>query len=285
VKPHAIITGASSGLGLESALALAANGYDLTVVARGEKRLLEAVSQIQTAAPDAAITPAVLDVSDFDAVKTLATSITRPVDVLMNNAGLMGPDFKLSKQGIETQMATNHLGHFVLTAGLWDMLTKAGDARVISLSSVVHRKGNFNTSDVDILRGSNAANYSRWQRYADTKLACLFFARELHNRITAEGGRIKSIAAHPGWAITGLQENFPHVLDPFAQTAKQGAQSQIMAAIDKNVSSGDFIGPRFELWGKPKKITGSKLSHDETAMRALWVSSEEITGVKFLTTR
>lgn len=285
MKPHAIITGASSGLGLESALALAANGYDLTVVARGEKRLLEAVSQIQTAAPDAAITPAVLDVSDFDAVKTLATSITRPVDVLMNNAGLMGPDFKLSKQGIETQMATNHLGHFVLTAGLWDMLTKAGDARVISLSSVVHRKGNFNTSDVDILRGSNAANYSRWQRYADTKLACLFFARELHNRITAEGGRIKSIAAHPGWAITGLQENFPHVLDPFAQTAKQGAQSQIMAAIDKNVSSGDFIGPRFELWGKPKKITGSKLSHDETAMRALWVSSEEITGVKFLTTR
>jgi NAD(P)-dependent dehydrogenase (short-subunit alcohol dehydrogenase family) len=285
VKPHAIITGASSGLGLESALALAANGYDLTVVARGEKRLLEAVSQIQTAAPDAAITPAVLDVSDFDAVKTFATSITRPVDVLMNNAGLMGPDFKLSKQGIETQMATNHLGHFVLTAGLWDMLTKAGDARVIALSSVVHRKGNFNTSDVDILRGSNAANYSRWQRYADTKLACLFFARELHNRITAEGGRIKSIAAHPGWAITGLQENFPHVLDPFAQTAKQGAQSQIMAAIDKDVASGDFIGPRFELWGKPKKISGSKLSRDETAMRALWVSSEEITGVKFLTTR
>jgi NAD(P)-dependent dehydrogenase (short-subunit alcohol dehydrogenase family) len=203
----------------------------------------------------------------------------------MNNAGLMGPDFKLSKQGIEIQMATNHLGHFVLTAGLWKQLNSATDPRVISLSSVVHRRGNFDTANIETVRGADEAKYNRWQRYADSKLACLWFARELHNRSTAEGGQIKSIAAHPGWAVTGLQENFPHVLDPFAQTAKQGAQSQIYASLGSDVHSGDFIGPNLELWGKPKKIKGSKRSHDAQAMAALWRTSEELTGVKFLTKR
>jgi NAD(P)-dependent dehydrogenase (short-subunit alcohol dehydrogenase family) len=241
VKPHAIITGASSGLGLESALALAEKGFDLTLVARGEKRLHEAAQQIQRANQDVAINPVVLDVSDFNQVQGFATSIDKPVDVLMNNAGLMGPDFKLSKQGIEIQMATNHLGHFVLTAGLWEQLNQAKQARVISLSSVVHRRGNFDAGDIEVLRGADQGKYNRWQRYADTKLACLWFARELHNRITAEGGQIKSVAAHPGWAITGLQENFPHVLDPLAQTAKQGARSQILATLGSDIDSGDFV--------------------------------------------
>ena len=285
MKPLAIITGASSGLGLESAKALAAKGFDLILLARGEKRLLAAAEDIQAENPQVSITAKVLDVSDFDQVKTFAASITRPVDVLMNNAGLMGPDFKLSKHGIEIQMATNHLGHFVLTAGLWDQLNRAADPRVISLSSVVHRRGNFDSSNIETFRGADEANYNRWQRYADSKLACLWFARELHNRITAEGGQIKSIAAHPGWAVTGLQENFPHVLDPFAQTAKQGAQSQIYASLGSDIQSGDFIGPNLELWGKPMKIKGSKRSHDAQAMAALWRTSEDLAGVKFLSKR
>ena len=285
MKPLAIITGASSGLGLESAKALAAEGFDLVLLARGEKRLLAAAEDIQANNPQVSITAKVLDVSDFDQVKTFAASIDRPVDVLMNNAGLMGPDFKLSKHGIEIQMATNHLGHFVLTAGLWDQLNSATDPRVISLSSVVHRRGNFDSANPEVVRGADEAKYNRWQRYADSKLACLWFARELHNRITAEGGQIKSIAAHPGWAVTGLQENFPHVLDPFAQSAKQGAQSQIYASLGSDIHSGDFIGPSLELWGKPKKIKGSKRSHDAQAMAALWRTSEELTGVKFPTKR
>jgi NAD(P)-dependent dehydrogenase (short-subunit alcohol dehydrogenase family) len=179
-------------------------------------------------------------------------------------------------------MATNHLGHFVLTAGLWGQLNQAKQARVISLSSVVHRRGNFDAGDIEVLRGADESKYNRWQRYADTKLACLWFARELHNRITAEGGQIKSVAAHPGWAITGLQENFPHGLDPLDQTAKQGARSQILAALGTDIDSGDFVGPSLELWGKPKKISGSKRSHDEVAMKALLASCEAIPGVKFL---
>ena len=282
MKRHAIITGASSGLGLESAKALAAAGYNLTLVARGAKRLEDAATRLRAAHPHLEIKAQILDVSDFDAVSAFAETIQEPVDVLMNNAGLMGPDFKLSKQGIETQMATNHLGHFVLTAGLWDRLNQAEIQKVISLSSVVHRKGNLDEVNLESLRGADASKYNRWQRYADTKLACLYFARELDIRAKLAGSKVESIAAHPGWAITGLQENFPHVLDPFAQTAAQGARSQILAALSDEIRAGDFVGPKFELWGKPRVIAGSKRSHNLKVAGRLWTLSEQLTGVKFL---
>ena len=282
MKRHAIITGASSGLGLESAKALAAAGYNLTLVARGAKRLEDAATQLRAAHPKLEIKSQILDVSDFDAVSAFSEGIQEPVDVLMNNAGLMGPDFKLSKQGIETQMATNHLGHFVLTAGLWDRLDQSENPKVISLSSVVHRKGNLDGIDLESLRGADASKYNRWQRYADTKLACLYFARELDIRAKLAGSKVQSIAAHPGWAITGLQENFPHVLDPFAQTAVQGARSQILAALSDEIQAGDFVGPKFELWGKPRVIAGSKRSHNLEVAGRLWTLSEQLTGVKFL---
>lgn len=282
MRPHAIITGASSGLGLESAKALSAVGFNLTLVARRANRLEDVATQLRTAHPDLEIKSQILDVSDFDEVKAFAAAIQEPVDVLMNNAGLMGPDFKLSKQGIETQMATNHLGHFVLTAGLWDQLNQSENPKVISLSSVVHRRGNLDKVDLESLQGSDESKYNRWQRYADTKLACLYFARELEIRAKKTGSKVQSIAAHPGWAVTGLQENFPHMLDPFAQTAAQGARSQILAALSKEIISGDFVGPRFELWGKPKKISGSKRSHNLEVAGKLWELSEQLTGVKFL---
>jgi NAD(P)-dependent dehydrogenase (short-subunit alcohol dehydrogenase family) len=282
MKPHAIITGASSGLGLESAKALASAGYDLTMVARGAERLEKTATELRSAYPELSIKSQTLDVSDFNEVAAFAATVAGPVDILMNNAGLMGPDFKLSQQGIETQMATNHLGHFVLTAKLWDQLNQAESPKVISLSSVVHRKGNLDTADLDSLRGSDPAKYNRWQRYADTKLACLYFARELDIRANLAGSKVQSIAAHPGWAITGLQENFPHVLDPFAQNAAQGAQSQILAALSAEIESGDFVGPRFELWGKPKVIAGSKRSRNLEVASRLWELSEQLTEVKFL---
>ena len=282
MKPHAIITGASSGLGLESAKALASAGYDLTMVARGAERLEKTATELRSAYPELSIKSQTLDVSDFNEVAAFAATVAGPVDILMNNAGLMGPDFKLSQQGIETQMATNHLGHFVLTAKLWDQLNQAESPKVISLSSVVHRKGNLDTADLDSLRGSDPAKYNRWQRYADTKLACLYFARELDIRANLAGSKVQSIAAHPGWAITGLQENFPHVLDPFAQTAAQGAQSQILAALSNEIKSGDFVGPKFELWGKPKVIAGSKRSRNLEVASKLWELSEQLTEVKFL---
>lgn len=280
-QKHAVITGASSGLGLASARALAAQGTNLTLLARTENKLLQAAEDLRAEFPDVSITEQVLDISNLDQVRSFANGFEGPIDILMNNAGVMGPDFSVSIDGIESQMATNHVGHFLLTKLLFENLELAQSPRVISLSSVVHRRGNLRNLSLDSLRGSNKANYDRWQRYADSKLACLLFAKELDIRTKQAGSKVVSIAAHPGWAITGLQDNFPNRFDAFAQTATQGAQSQL-AATDWDLRGGEFIGPSRELWGKPKLIKGSTHSRNLTIAKRLWELTEELTGEFFL---
>ena len=277
----ALITGASSGLGLNASRALAAKGYNLIMASRGEAKLEKASAEIKAQYPDVQISQAVLDVSNFDQVRDFAKTTQQPIDVLMNNAGVMGPDFSLSVEGIESQMAINHLGHFLLTSLLWENLEQAESPRVISLSSTVHRRGKLETANVSEITGSDKASYDRWQRYADTKLACLLFARELDIRAKQAKSKVISIAAHPGWAITGLQDNFPHRFDRFAQTAAEGAQSQIDAAINPLMTGGEFVGPSLELWGKPKLIKGTSRSRDLGLMGRLWTTSEDLTGSKF----
>lgn len=276
----AIITGASSGLGLETTKALVSQGFRVVMVSRGEAKLLEAANQIRQIHPDAEISEHVVDISNLDQVRNFAKSIDGDVDLLMNNAGVMGPDFSLSIEGIESQMATNHVGHFLLTKLLWQNLEQAAGPRVISLSSVVHRRGNLKSLDLEILKGANRNSYDRWQRYADTKLACLFFARELDIRAKQAGSKVLSIAAHPGWAITGLQDNFPNRFDAFAQSATEGAQSQIAAA-HWDLTGGEFVGPSRELWGKPKLIKGSSHSRDLEVAKRLWLLTEELIGESF----
>lgn len=278
----ALITGASSGLGLASAKALAKEGMDLILVARGEERLMQQAEAIAKENPGINVEAKVLDISNLDTLRQFTEEIATPIDVLMNNAGLMGPDFSLSIEGIESQMATNHIGHFLLTALLWPNLNKASDARVISLSSVVHRKGNIKTASVEEIRGSDPKKYDRWQRYADSKLACLYFARELDTRAKISGSKVRSIAAHPGWALTNLQQGNPTPFDRLAQSAQDGARSQILAATASNLNGGEFIGPGFELWGTPKQIKGSNRSRNLDIAKALWATSEDLTGIKFL---
>ena len=277
---HVVITGASSGLGLASAKALAAQGANITMLARTEEKLLRAAEELRAEHPDVTISEQVLDVSNLDQVRSFAQSQNKPIDILMNNAGVMGPDFSLSIEGIESQMATNHVGHFLLTKLLWQNLEQASNPRVISLSSVVHRRGNLRELDLEKLKGANPKSYDRWQRYADTKLACLFFARELDIRAKQSGSKVLSIAAHPGWAITGLQDNFPNRFDAFAQSATEGAQSQI-AATNWDLAGGEFVGPSRELWGKPRIIKGSSHSRDLEAAKRLWLLAEELIGETF----
>ncbi|NQV92681.1 MAG: SDR family NAD(P)-dependent oxidoreductase [Candidatus Aquiluna sp.] len=277
----ALITGASSGLGLEAAKELAARGFDVVMTARGKDRLEKAGEDIAKKYPKSKITSQVLDVANFDEVRSFANIFSDPIDVLMNNAGVMGPDFSLSVDGIESQMAINHLGHFVLTKALWKQLEKANAPRVISLSSTVHRRGKLQSMSVEQLTGSDQKSYDRWQRYSDTKLACLLFARELDLRTKQSGSKVVSIATHPGWAITGLQDNFPNRFDRFAQNVNQGARSQIMAALRDDLVGGEFVGPAQELWGEPKLIQGTKQSRDLALMKQLWELSEELTGATF----
>ena len=274
-----IITGASSGLGFASAESFAKENHNILMLARGEQRLNQAAEELKTKYPSAAIETQVLDVSDFDQLRDFAKNQTKIVDVLMNNAGLMGPDFKLSQQGIESQMATNHLGHFLLTNLLWQKLAK-DTGRVISLSSVVHRRSKLEANSKEEIAGATG-KYDRWGRYADSKLACLFFARELDIRSKQAGSKILSIAAHPGWALTGLQANYPNTFDFLAQKAEVGARSQIQAALDPGFQGGEFIGPRFEAWGEPKLLAGSKHSQRLDVMKRLWEISEELTGEGF----
>ena len=277
----ALITGASSGLGLEAAKELAARGFDVVMTARGKDRLEKAGEDLSKQFPKSKITSQVLDVSNFDEVRSFANKFSGPIDVLMNNAGVMGPDFSLSVDGIESQMAINHLGHFVLTKALWKQLEKANAPRVISLSSTVHRRGKLQSMSVEQLTGSDQKSYDRWQRYSDTKLACLLFARELDIRTKQSGSKVVSIATHPGWAITGLQDNFPNRFDRFAQNANQGARSQIMAALRDDLFGGEFVGPAQELCGEPKLIRGTKQSRDLALMKQLWELSEELTRATF----
>ena len=140
----ALITGASNGLGLEASKELAALGFDVIMTARGKDRLEKASEEIAKQNPQSKITSQVLDVANFDEVRSFANKFSSPIDVLMNNAGVMGPDFSLSVDGIESQMAINHLGHFVLTKALWKQLEKANAPRVISLSSTVHEEASCN---------------------------------------------------------------------------------------------------------------------------------------------
>ena len=240
---HVVITGASSGLGLASAKALAAQGANITMLARTEEKLLRAAEELRAEHPDVTISEQVLDVSNLDQVRSFAQSQNKPIDILMNNAGVMGPDFSLSIEGIESQMATNHVGHFLLTKLLWENLEQASNPRVVSLSSVVHRRGNLRELDLEKLKGANPKSYDRWQRYADTKLACLFFARELDIRAKQSGSKVLSIAAHPGWAITGLQDNFPNRFDALRKVQQRGRNHRLLLPTG-SCRAENSLGPR-----------------------------------------
>ncbi len=280
MKKTALITGGSSGLGLASAEALAKEGFDLILVARGEQRLRTETARLRNEFPQISIKDFVLDISNQGAVREFAKRIASPLDVLMNNAGLMGPDYALSPEGIESQMATNHIGHFLLTSLLWPNLEEA-KGRVVSISSMVHRRSKMQAQSKEEIQGKTES-YNRWGRYADSKLACLLFARELDIRAKQLGSKVLSIAAHPGWALTGLQANYPNTFDFLAQKAAVGARSQIRAALDHALRGGEFVGPRFEAWGEPKLISGSRHSKDLELAQRLWKYSEELTSSKFL---
>lgn len=278
---RAIITGANSGLGYETALALSGLGADVLLAVRNVDAGTAAIDRIHAIHPEARLTVASLDLANLSSVRVFAASqATTSVDILVNNAGIMVPPFSRSIDGIESQMATNHIGHFALTAGLFSALVADQGARVVSLSSVAHRRGKFLTAGVDEVRGVEEG-YSAWTRYGATKLACLMFAVELDRRVKAAGLPIVSVAAHPGWASTSLQKGGNERANFLAQSAATGARSQILAAASTGFFGGEFIGPRLEAWGTPRIFRGIAPAYDETLADNLWASSEELSGTTF----
>lgn len=290
-----LVTGATSGLGLRSAEALAAKGAHVLLAGRQPAKLAGAVEQVRQVASGPAPEGLALDLTDLRSVRAAAEEVDGRVeglDVLMNNAGVMAVPKAVTVDGFESQLGTNHLGHVALTAQLLPALLRAHAPRVVTTSSVAHRTGRMRWDDLQWERG----RYSRWAAYGQSKLANLLFAFELDRRAGRAGTALCSVAAHPGYAATHLQEVGPElegnkVKQAFfalanlvvAQSDTQGALPQLYAATMPDVRGGEYWGPDGpgEVRGHPKRVGASKAATDEAAATRLWDLSQELTGTTF----
>lgn len=281
----AIVTGANSGIGLETARELARKGAHVVLACRSQARADEAILDIRSGLPEAKIDFLALDLADLDQVRTFAASVRERfdrLDLLVNNAGVMIPPASKTKQGYELQFGVNHLGHFALTGILLDRLMATDGARVVNVSSTAHRFGRMNFDDLDF----DARGYNATAAYGQSKLANLLFSSELARKLAASNARVLVAAAHPGWTQTNLQQhsNLFQRLNPFfGMQPIGGALPTLRAATGLDVEAGDYFGPSrfFELWGAPKKVGRAKAAQSREDAERLWEVSEERTGVKF----
>ena len=285
-----LVTGANSGLGFETVRALCLHGARVLLTARSQAKGVEAVARIKAENPGAAVEHGLLDLADLDSVRGFAAQISSagiPIDVLVNNAGVMFPPRALTPQGNESQFATNHLGHFALTGLLLDTIRKGRDARVVTVSSLEHRGGSIHFADL-----TGERSYSPRAFYQQSKFANVLFGLELHRRLTNAAVPVRSVLAHPGWSATNLQTAGP--TGPmkqamrlgnrlFAQNAAMGALPELYAAVDPDAESGHFYGPGGigEIRGYPKEVQMVASAHDEKTARRLWEVSEGLTGVTY----
>jgi len=281
----AIVTGANSGIGLETARELARKGAHVVLACRSRARADDAIEQIRSDVGDAQIEFMALDLADLEQVRAFAASVRERfdrVDLLINNAGVMVPPASKTKQGFELQFGVNHLGHFALTGLLLDRLLGAGGARIVNVSSTGHRIGRMNFEDLDF----DARGYNASAAYAQSKLANLLFTSELARRLSAAGADVLAAAAHPGWTQTNLQKHSKlfHFLNPFfGMQPIGGALPTLRAATGTDVEPDDYFGPSrlFETTGPPKKVGRSKAAKSRADAETLWEVSEQRTGVKF----
>lgn len=286
-----LVTGATSGLGLESVRALAAAGATVVLGARNPDRAQEVIADLRVHHPGAELTHLPLDLADLSSIEAAVAAFHDEhgrLDVLVNNAGVMVPPFTLSEDGHELQFAVNHLAVFALTAHLLPMLLEQPDSRVVTTSSIAHRTGELYLDDITAEDG-----YDARERYRQSKLANLLFALELDRRLRAADASTTSVACHPGIAITDLGRHLGSWVEwvkplarPFLQlrynSPRQGAWPTLMAATDPSVDGGDYLGPtRFgETAGPAGDAYAVTRARDEDLAQRLWESSVELTGVE-----
>ena len=281
----ALVTGANSGIGFETALELAKKGAAVVMACRNLEKANTAAEQIRQANPPGTIAVMELDLGNLDSVKAFAAAFQAKfdrLDLLINNAGIMVPPYGTTAQGFETQIGVNHLGHFALTGLLLDALLRTPKSRVVTVSSGAHR---FGQMDFDDLHWEQKA-YKPNPAYGQSKLANLLFTYELQRKLAATGRETIAVAAHPGWTETNLQRHsgLARFLNPFfAQSQPMGALPTLMAAVDPAVNGGDYFGPAgfMEMRGYPKKVESNDRSHNLADAQKLWEISEELTGVRF----
>ena len=306
-----VVTGANSGLGLQTSLELARKGARVLMACRDEGRGRAAVAEVRSQLPQAQVELGSLDLTALSSVRAFAeqTLADHPrIDVLVNNAGIMATPRFTTADGFEGQLGTNHLGHFALTGLLLPGLLTAsragvdalgGPARVVTVSSMVHRRGRLNRDDLMLER-----SYQPWQSYAQSKLANLLFMRELAHRFAQAGVPVASLAAHPGYAATNLQTPQPPAAGAgqvaqtlfrlrlqgselgsrvMAQPASQGALPSLRAAADPRSRSGQYYGPSrlFETRGAPVAVGMARAALDDGDAVWLWQRSVQLTGVDY----
>ncbi|NBW06994.1 MAG: SDR family NAD(P)-dependent oxidoreductase [Caulobacteraceae bacterium] len=294
----AVVTGATGGLGLETALDLAGAGAEVILVGRNPAKGRDALDLIRGRHRDAVLRFEQVDLADLGSVKAFADRMLaegRPIDILINNAGVMAlPKRQTTAEGFEMQFGTNYLSHFALTARLLPLLTAQplGErARVVQLASIAHKGGRIRLSDLNYERG-----YRPWPVYQQSKLAMLMFAIELDRRSRANGWGLTSVAAHPGFARTDLIANGPaadggslfewgvSLIAPIlSHSAADGALPTLMAATAPGVTGGQYFGPQGwnDMKGPPGIADIRPQALDAEVAAKLWAASEQLTGVAF----
>lgn len=290
----AVVTGGNSGIGYQAALALADKGAHVVLAVRDMEKGQAAAETIRGAQPAAAVDVMALDLGDLGSVRGFTEAFGQRYEalaLLINNAGVMALPYRRTADGFESQLGTNHLGHFALTGLLLPAILAAPGARVVNVSSGVHTAGIIDFANLD-----GTKSYSPWRAYSQSKLANLLFTYELQRRLVAGGAGAISVACHPGWAATNLQAAGPRMNGSplgellsgvanrlFAQSPAAGALPTLYAATAPGVTGGDYIGPLGPLGmrGAPGKVKSSARSYDASVAARLWQVSEELTGVRF----
>ena len=285
-----VVTGANSGLGLETARILAIRKAHVILACRNLSKGEKAAGEIRATFAEAELDVRELDLANLASVKDFANGLTADyehIDLLINNAGLMAVDKGKTVDGFEIQFGVNHLGHFALTGHLLPALTATPSSRVVTVSSMGHRIGRLLPNDLMFER----RGYHRWQAYTQSKLANLLFTLELQHRLALTGAPTIALAAHPGLSRTdlGYEGNsfanrlVPIFTAPITQPAAMGALPTIRAATDPSALGGQFYGPRFKMRGMPVLETPSNTARDGAMARKLWQISEQLVDMQVLT--
>jgi NAD(P)-dependent dehydrogenase (short-subunit alcohol dehydrogenase family) len=288
-----VVTGATGGLGFETALGLSSAGAEVILAGRDGRKGKLALERIARAAPGANVRFGALDLASLQSVRAFAGTLmveNKPLDILINNAGVMDlPSRVLTADGFEMQFGTNHLGHFALTGLVLPLLRRARSSRVVNVSSMAHRGGKIEFDNLQAER-----RYRGWNAYQQSKLANLLFTFELQRRSDAGGWGLISNAAHPGYARTDLITNGPGdtgliaivsaVLRPLvSQSATEGALPTLFEATSPEAEPLGYYGPKhfFELKGPVAPAYVSPRAKDKTVAKELWDISEHLTGVRW----
>jgi NAD(P)-dependent dehydrogenase (short-subunit alcohol dehydrogenase family) len=278
-----VVTGANGGLGFVVARMFALKGATVVLACRDRRRATEAADRIRAERPIGSAETAGLDLADLDAVRGFADAFAAGhdrLDVLINNAAVMWPPLSRTRQGFELQFGTNHLGHFALTGRLLPRLLRTPGARVTTTASLLQFPGRIDLDDLNWER----RRYSAGAAYAQSKLANMLFAQELHRRLPAG---CLSTACHPGWTSSQIMRSSPAVIRIFGpllgQRPEIGALSTLRAATDPGATGGSYWGPRgpLELRGYPEPARIPATARDPALAKRLWAESVRLTGVDF----